>query len=383
MPRRLALLIVTVLALIAAGCGDDDGAGVRELDGGADSVSGSPTGPGSATGSGSASAPAPGSASAPTEAAAGDGGYEYASDVGVHRLVVVSICPMGDLLDEGEFGAVATIYREGVGAPEGGAAPPSPGDFASEPDRAHGLDDYYDTPAPLADFVIAALEGTGPFEGETDAVRAQGVEKGIQNQVMVAWVIDQLRTAVADAEAGDFDPAEGAVHHWDQAWALYHGAAPSCGPHATADKRAADFGTVGADGTTARANEAILDAMIAGRDALLVEDAARAAAAADEVLRNVVITYSQAAVRYATLVEEDLVAGDPEQARVHQAEGLAFWRVIEAYVAPLGADVDAIGAIFDLASNPGANGGGDQIRAAMAPAWEALAITADDIGELS
>ena len=67
---------------------------------------------------------------------------------------------------------------------------------------------------------------------------------------------------------------------------------------------------------------------------------------------------------------------------MHQAEGLAFWRVIEAYVTPAGADGDAINTIFDLANEPGANGFGDEGSAALQPAWDALGISAEDIGTL-
>ncbi|MGI9597178.1 MAG: hypothetical protein ACR2QK_13525, partial [Acidimicrobiales bacterium] len=65
-----------------------------------------------------------------------------------------------------------------------------------------------------------------------------------------------------------------------------------------------------------------------------------------------------------------------------QAEGLAFWRVIEAYVAPVGADFDTVNAIFDLGQEPGANGFGDEVRAALEPAWQSLGITPAEIGEL-
>ena len=81
-------------------------------------------------------------------------------------------------------------------------------------------------------------------------------------------------------------------------------------------------------------------------------------------------------------MEGDLAEGDAETAKVHQAEGMAFWRVIEAYVAPVGADVDAVNAVLDLSEEPGANGFGGEVRAALEPAWEALGISAADIGEL-
>ena len=39
-------------------------------------------------------------------------------------------------------------------------------------------------------------------------------------------------------------------------------------------------------------------------------------------------------------------------------------------------------AIFNLDNPPGANGFGDEVRAALEPAWDALGIAASDIGSL-
>lgn len=379
---RIAALLVSA-SMIAAACGSDDGEATRgevtEIGDDGSEASGSSSGSGSASGSASASAPA---ASGDAEATAGDGGYEYASDVSSHRLVVADICGIGDLLDAGDFAAVETIYRDGVNSVNSDGSVRSIGGFAARDDRSHGLDAYYGTPTPLDDFITAALDGTGIFEGASDAVRAQAVEKGMQNQVMVAWVVHELNTAIAKADDGDFDVASGAVHNWDEGWAFYYGAEPGCAPYATGDKRAANFGTVGSDGTTALANEAILDAMIGGRDALLAEDADGARAAAAEAVRGLVIIYSQASIRYATLVETDVADGDTETAEAHRAEGLAFFRVIESIVADNGADVDAINGVYDLDAEPGSTGGGDEVRAALAPAWDALGISDADIGEL-
>ncbi|MEM7094162.1 MAG: FEA1-related lipoprotein [Actinomycetota bacterium] len=419
MTRKFFTLLVATfaaLSLIASACSGDDGASVRELgdesesassgSGSSGSASSGSSGSSGSASSGSASSgsassgsassgsassgsassgssSASGSAAGSDEMTPGDGGYEYASNVDSHRLVVADICPMGDLLDAGDFDAVAALYQDGENSVKGDGSIRTIGGFAARDDRNHGLNDFYGTPAPLDDFVTAALEGTGIFEGESDAVRGQGVEKGIQNQVMIAWVVHELVTAVGKAQDGNFDIQTGAVHNWDEGWAFYHGAEPGCSPYATADKRAGNFGTTGS-GDTSQANEQILQAMIDGRDALLpgTEDIDAAQAAADAVVRAVAITYSQATIRYAHLVENDLAEGDAEKARVHQAEGLAFWRVIEAYVTPAGADADAINAILGLENEPGANGGSNEVRAALQPAWDALGITADDIGAL-
>ena len=296
--------------------------------------------------------------------------------------MVADICGIGDLLDAGDFAAVEASYRNGENSVKSDGSIRTIGGFAARDDRAHGLDAYYGTPAPLDEFVTAALQGTGMFEGQSDAVRAQGAEKGIQNQVMVAWTIHELNSALAKARDGNFDVASGAVHNWDEGWAFFHGAEPGCAPYATGNKRAGNFGTVGADGEIALANEAVLAAMIAGRDALVSGDAATAESAAAEVIRNLAITYSQAAIRYASLIEGDLADGSDAKAEEHQAEGLAFWRVVEAYMVPAGADADAMDAIFNLDNPPGANGFGVEVRAALKPAWDALGIAASDIGLL-
>ena len=392
--RPLATALLVIAALAASACsGTDDGAFVREIgESSESSVSASASGSASASASASASSSAPasgsasGSASAPTSgngaSTPSDGGYEYASNVDSHRLVVADICGIGDLLDTGDFAAVEDIYRNGEHSVKSDGSIRTIGGFAARDDRSHGLDAYYLTPAPLDEFVTAALQGTGMFEDQSDGVRSQGAEKGIQNQIMVAWTVHELNAALAKARDGNFDVASGAVHNWDEGWAFFHGAEPGCAPYATGNKRAANFGTVGADGETAQANEMILAAMIAGRDALLNSDAAGAEAAAAEVVRGLAITYSQAAIRYASLIEGDLADGNDAKAKEHQAEGLAFWRVVEAYMVSAGADADAMGAIFNLDSPPGANGFGDDVRAALQPAWDALGIAASDIGSL-
>lgn len=379
--KFLTVALSGMLFLAAAACGSDDGADVRTI-----GETGSAAG--SAVASGSASGVASGSASgvaAPSdiEEVTEDGGYTYASDVNSHRRVTLDVCAVIAALDSDpvDFSTAATAYREGGSSPDGDAVRTLAG-FATSDDREHGLREHFGSDAPLDDFVTAALDGTGVFDGEVAAVRAQGVEKGLQNQTMVAWMVHELNSALNKVRDGNIDPDEGAPHNWDEAWAFYHGAQPSCAPHATADKRAANFGTVAGDTDTATTNVEILTAMQDGQQALLDGDVDRAETAADEVMKQLVVTYSQAAIRYASLVPDDLAADDLEGARIHQAEGWAFWRVIEAYVAGQGADVDAVDAILNLSNEPG-SGDGDDVRTALQPAWDALGITSDDIGVLS
>jgi len=368
--RYVFFLVIGTVASALSGCGSDDGATVRNL-GEAD---------GSSSQSGSSSAPA---TAGPTGDATADGGYDYASDVSAHRLVVNDICEIALLIgaDEIDFESAADIYQNGSNSINSDGSVRTLAGFATATDRNHGLAEYYGTPAPLNDWITEAFDGTGRFDAQTMEARVQGAEKGIQNQTMVAWAIHELESAMSKAIEGDIDPASGAPHNWDEAWAYYHGASPQCGPYVTADKRGNDFGTVNSDGTSA-VNEAILGAMIAGRDALADGDIDAAQQAADEIIRNIVITYSQASVKYAGLLGDDIASDDLEAAAKHWAEGLAFFRVVEAIVADAGADVDAINRAYSFDNNTTGTDASTLVAEALKPAWDTLGITTKDIGEL-
>ena len=393
MNRQFArsLAVVTALSLGAASCGTDDGATVSEIvdespeaESTSASASGSASGSASSSGSSSASASAPADADGEETTTTGDGGYEYASNVDAHRLVVGDVCMINDALPtdaEIDFEAIEAIYRDGVSSVNSDGSIRSIGGFASREDRNPQLQEFFGTTTPLDEFITSALQGTGDFEGESDLVRRQGVQKGIQNQTMVAWTIHEINTALAKAAEGDLDAASGAPHNWDEAWAFYRGSEAGCSPFTTANSRAGNFGTEGADGETAQANETILQAMIDGRDALLAEDVAGAEAAGAEAVRGLAITYAQATMRYAQVVEDDLGEGDADAARVHQAEGLAFSRVMADVFAANGADTDAIEAFYSLDNEP-SEGGFALVSEALQPALDALGITAEDIGTL-
>jgi hypothetical protein len=391
----LVLPIIAVFSLIAASCGDDDGGSVRDLDS-SESSSGSGSGSGSASGSasGSSSASAVASASASAsgsgsasmaaggstaDATPADGGYAYASNIDSHRLVVEDICEINEIVGDYRWSEIAEIYANGSNSVKSDGSVRTIGGFAAGEGKKHGVDTYYGTPTPLDDFVSAALNGTGVWAGESDAVRKQGVQKGIMNQVMIAWVVHELNAALAKAADGNFDAATGAPHNWDEAWAFYHGSAPGCGPFATANKRAKDFGTLGSDGETALANEGLLAAMIDGRDALLAGDEAGAISATNEAVKHVFITYAQATIKYAAKVYSDLEAGDTEAARVHQAEGWAFFRIIEPILGNNGIDTSVIDSILNMENEPGSGSVAD-IQAVLDPVITSFGITPAEFG---
>ena len=266
-----------------------------------------------------------------------DGGYEYASNVDNHRMLMGDVCDIKDLSGAYDWDGVKDIYENGEHAEKSDGSYRTLMGFADASGKNHAYDAFYGADGSWNDFVSAAIDGTGPFADESDTVRDQATEKGIQNGVMTAYAIHELNAAIIKAEAGNWGPDD-AQHAWDEGWAFYHGPDDSdhdydgCGPYATADKRAGNFGTANSGGTAAT-NVATLAAMNAGLTAMQNEDMQGLVDARDEILKNIVIVYSQASVRYASKMTDDLAAGDTSDYDKHQAEGHSFYRVIEAYVA--------------------------------------------------
>jgi hypothetical protein len=125
----------------------------------------------------------------------------------------------------------------------------------------------------------------------------------------------------------------------------------------------------------------ILARMRAARAAAAAADAGALKAADDEIVRQILITYVRAALRYAAGSDAALAEGDVPAARVEQAEGLAYYRVI----APLVADVDEAAArtaldAFDITTGP-TRGMGQVVRRALESTYGGLGIRASEIGE--
>ncbi len=260
-----------------------------------------------------------------------DGGYTYVSDVQVYADMAADVCDIKDLVETFDWAGIKTIYQDGANVEKSDGSMKTLAQHAAADGKKHGLSEYYATAAPLDDYMMAALDGTGMFEGASDAMREQAVEKAAQNQILTAYAIHELNSAIDKAADGNWG-TDGAQHAWDEGWALYHGSTDhaSCAPYATGDKRAGNFGTTVSDtDSTAKANAAILVAMNEGLVALQAEDLAGATAARDTVVKNIVIIYSQATIRYASKMTTDTTL---EAAQTHQAEGYSFWRVIESMV---------------------------------------------------
>ncbi len=389
--RTSLIACCVLLALVAGACRSDRGGEVRQIGGESGSISGSASASGIASGSASASgvasASVSGSASAtgsPTgTASASMGGYVPLSDVASHANVVLDICEINSLLPKDapiDYPAVKTLYENGKHSVNSDGSVRTIAGFARterDEDIWNKYVEHYGDPQWLDTFVMSAIEGTGAFAGEPDLVRRQGIQKGIQNQIMIAWAVHELVAALGKAAEGNIDPASGAPHNWDEGWAFYHGDEPGCGPYATADKGGDNFGT----GTAV--NDALLAAFTRGVEALAAGDTGVAQEAADEIVKQITVTYVQATIRYAHKIDASLADSDADSARINQAEGWAFFRVIEPLVA--GVDPQAATTIagrYDLGVGAPQAGSGEAVLTAIESVYEGLGIAASEVGTL-
>ena len=289
------------------------------------------------------------------------------------------VCAINTLLDARpiDFVTIGSIYRDGRHSTEGNGSMRTLGTFARAARSTEHLLGRYERHLGsgwLDVFANAAIGGS-VFAGEADLVRRQGVQKAAHDQVLVAWTFHELDAAVDKALKSDFAADTGAPHNWDEARAYYHGEKPECAPYATADERGREFGTASA------VNAGILAAMQQGLKALQKRDHSGAAKARDEVVRNITITYIQSAIKYSANMDAALVEGKTDDARVFQAEGWMYFRVIEPLIAEANPGAaKAVAGVFSLDARP-ARGSGEKVTRAFAEVYKALKIPPSEVGQ--
>ena len=258
---------------------------------------------------------------------AADGGYTYASNVDNHRSLMKDLCDIKTAASSYDWATAKDIYQNGKNAEKSDGSFRTLASFAAAEGKNHNYDTFYGEAGSINTHIMAAIDGTGDFAGTSDTVRYQGVAKLTANMGMIAYTIHELNTAVGKADAGNVDDDTGAPHNWDEGWAFFHGPDEDlgCAPANTFKKRSADFGTE-TNGVSNTLN-AVETAMVDGLAALQAEDQPGYTAATNTVVKNVIITYTQATMKYTYKMD------DADNGPKYQAEGYAFWKVIEAYVA--------------------------------------------------
>jgi hypothetical protein len=309
------------------------------------------------------------------------GGYQPVSDVAQHARMSLDVCEINRLLEARpiDFAAVAAVYRDGKFSDESEGKKRTLGKFAGQSRQVEdtlGRYERYLGAGWLNAFVGDAIDGVGAFAGASEAVRRQAVRIGVQDQIMVAWVLHELDAAVEKAAKGSFTKKSGAPHNWDEVWAYYHGEKPQCSPFANASARGEEFGV----GTLI--NRRLRLSMRDGLKALLAKSTTGARAARTDVVRDITISYLQSVIKSAADIDAALAQGKSDEARVRQAEGWAYYRVIEPLVAHANTTAAlAVAGVFDLASKP-ATGAVAKVTAAFNSTYAPLGISPADVGEL-
>lgn len=309
------------------------------------------------------------------------GGYQPVSDVAQHARMSLDVCEINRLLDARpvDFAGVAAVYRNGKFSDESEGVKRTLSKAASEARAAEdtlGRYERYLGVGWLNAFVGDAIDGVGAFAGASEAVRREAVRIGVRDQIMVAWAFHELDAAVDKAGKASFTKKSGAPHNWDEVWAYYHGEKPECSPFATAQARGEEFGV----GTliTRRLELFAKD----GLKALVDKKAAAARTARDQIVRDITISYVQSVVSAASKVDAAVAQGKADEARVAQAEGWAYFRVIEPLIAKSNTTAaGTIAGIFNLATKLAA-GSAARATAAFGTAYGPLGITPSDVGEL-
>lgn len=215
---------------------------------------------------------------------------------------------------------------------------------------------HYSTGTFISSFVEGALGGGGDWKEVL--AREEGVMKGIMNQSPVMLAFAHLEAAAKHSAAGSKADAHKAV---DTAVAFYVGSDRDSTPYATANKRAKDseYATLGAGGES-KANLAFLKGCASA--AAAIDKGESLDKVVETIKGQVMATYYQASIKYANSLDSDvgkmaaasrhLLDGTADAPTAeHQAEGWAFWRVIEATVAstdPEGAA--SVTAIYNLSN---------------------------------
>ncbi len=246
-------------------------------------------------------------------------GYTPVSDVSTHAAVGRDAAEIRALLEPAKSGGavdwatISKIFAEGKNSKK---------DAGLRSLASLAPDD------PATTLLRDAVRGAGTATGASDAIRRQKVDKGI-TVILERKVLAELQAAVKKARDGKIEPAAGAPHNVDEAWAFY--TAEGQGPASTAAKRAADFKKEG------KVHEAVIAALVEAQTAAKAGDVAKLESA---------IESTEAALDYAFYLATFKYL-DTKGDAVTRAEGETFYVGIQPEVAKAAADSDkAITAAF-------------------------------------
>jgi len=322
------------------------------------------------------------------------GGMEVSDEASSYSAISEQVCQVFTAMEfePVDWASVVAIYEtpfeiNGEETSLKEIATEGPGAIGADDDNElwEAFQDYFDDEDWLDTNV---LEGGEDLDNETDGARTELVQKTSRDALGVALVLAFIEEAADAIDDGDL---EAAVLFTEIAWVIYHGydngdgdTGNGCAPYGTGESRSGNFGLPG--DVTADIEAAFESAMAA----LSVETGGGAASDAQEeivealfdaVARATTITYLRAALRYGIRMDGDAAAGNPDNLRVNQLEGLAFFRAVQPLVAAFDEDLAEAVEDFFVVANYEPDESGEIDLSDYEDIGEALGEVIDDILE--
>jgi hypothetical protein len=248
--------------------------------------------------------------------------YVSVSDVSQHARMTLDVGSFETFINDADYTSAKGIYTDGENSVKGSGMRTLQGmaqkDLTGEPFFDESVEHFGGSLTFLDDFMTAVLDGTGMFEGASDAVRDQAADKTAQC-ILTMYASHELFSAISKANEGKTEDT-GAPHAWDEGYVFYYGTHNGEGGDSNWEvqgKRDSDFGT-----TNQAAADAAFWAGLAGvRAGGKIADSE---AEYEKILDTLGITYAQAGLKYAYKVS----SADPVPTELNDElmEGYAYWR---------------------------------------------------------
>jgi len=250
---------------------------------------------------------------------------------------------------------------------------------------------YYGAGDYANQYVLAALGGSGEFNGLGNDAREQGAKKGTAYMNVWMYVIHEIEDAIMDCQNSCTDPTtqtcnQDPVHAIDEAAAFYAGSLEGSTATGNADngklvfrlaqKRCGNFGTCLSSGQ-AKANQQIISQLSLAQTKLRQSSCVEVVEIKKRIVELMSIPLIQGSIRYAYKVGED---GEGLKAK---AEGAVFSAAILPRVAACdAAKAQIISNNQKIDAGTFMTSGFKAVKEAFEATYECLGITCEDIGGL-
>ncbi|WIA14465.1 hypothetical protein OEZ85_002990 [Tetradesmus obliquus] len=311
-------------------------------------------------------------------------GYTFGSKVGGYLRLSTDICDIKSTIgtsDNPPYAEARKIYLDGKNSYKNDGTIRTLRELATKSYAGEPVFDmyaeYFGTAAFLDQPVSFAFAGDAPYL--TVPQRNETIVKGLESALQTVYLLHELDEAADKIRDRKLSAADGAPHNIDETWAIYVGERPDCSLWGASHKRAREFGTM-QDCNTSKVNAAMLAAHRAMYKAASDGDLAAFNAQVAEVQRLFLITYIQATLKYAELMDRAVAAKDQETLQADQAEGYMFFRTIEPFIARANnRSAEAIANVL-RPGNPAPPNTLAIVRPALEATYGRLGITPADIG---